>query len=399
MIKDILLIAHFCSDFDGTEINRFNYLANLLADKQFQVEMVTSDFSHNKKRKRASISDGFKYKVTYISEPIYKKNVSLKRIYSHHLMSRNLRKYLDHRKKPDIIYCAVPSLAVGEVVASYAQRYSIRLIIDVQDLWPEAFKMVINVPSISNVIFKPMEKQANYIYGAADEIIAVSDTYVKRALKANGRCKKNYVVYLGTDLSVFDKLAMDNKYSDKPSEELWIGYIGTLGHSYDITVVIDALKILKDKGIMNIKFVVMGDGPLKDKFQKYGEKKEVDALFTGRLAYGQMVGLLRACDMAVNPISPSAAQSITNKLADYAAASLPVLNTQQCPEYRSLVNEYQIGINCENNNAVDLAKKILQLCEDIELRISMGLNNRRLAEDKFDRFKTYEEIVDIITGR
>ena len=52
MNKDVLLIAHFCSDLDGKDNNRFNYLAELLADNAFSVELVTSDFSHNKKKKR-----------------------------------------------------------------------------------------------------------------------------------------------------------------------------------------------------------------------------------------------------------------------------------------------------------------------------------------------------------
>ena len=36
--------------------------------------------------------------------------------------------------------------------------------------------------------------------------------------------------------------------------------------------------------------------------------------------------------------------------------------------------------NCENNNPVDLAEKLLVLCKDEVLRKAMGQNSRKLAE-------------------
>lgn len=163
-------------------------------------------------------------------------------------MGCNLRKYLKQRKKPDIIYCAVPSLSVASVAAKYAKENNIRFIIDVQDLWPEAFKMVFNIPILSGLLFFPFEKKkANYIYSVADEIIAVSKTYANRALKVNNKVKDYHVVFLGTELLHFDKYASCGL--NKPKNEFWIVYVGTLGHSYDLISVINALKIVKSKGI------------------------------------------------------------------------------------------------------------------------------------------------------
>lgn len=70
-----------------------------------------------------------------------------------------------------------------------------------------------------------------------------------------------------------------------------------------------------------------------------------------------MCGILKSCDIAVNPIMHGAAQSIINKHADYAASGIPVLNTQESKEYRKLVDEYKMGFNCDSNDANDLAKK------------------------------------------
>lgn len=122
----------------------------------------------------------------------------------------------------------------------------------------------------------------------------------------------------------------------------------------------------------------------------------MDCQFTGRLEYEKMVGLLCSCDIAVNPIKKGSAGSIINKVGDYAAAGLPVINTQENNEYRNLVEEYKIGFNCENNNSNDLAEKINILWNDEKSRKEFGNNNRKLAEKKFNRNRTYNEIVKLM---
>lgn len=397
MTKDILIVAHYTSDLESRWSIRFNYLAELLAENGLHVELVTSGFSHFRKRKRHGVvPDDHKYKITYIPEPGYSKNVSLKRLYSHIVMSHNLKQYLKDIHKPDIVYCAIPSLQVATVAAEYAKKNNIPFVIDVQDLWPEAFKMLFRVPFIKDMLFRPMEKRANYVYSLADQIIAVSKTYGGRAAASNSKCKEPLVVFLGTDLKTFDRLSLENKPAKKPEQEIWLAYVGTLGHSYDLTSVIDALKILKDKRITCIRFIVMGDGPLGRKFQKHAEAKGILTTFMGRIDYGKMSGILKECDIAVNPIAKGAAQSIINKHADYAAAGLPVLSTQECPEYQKLVNEYEMGFNCRNNDPKDLADKLMLLVQDKNLIKNMALNSRRLAEERFDRSRTYPEILTTI---
>ena len=153
---------------------------------------------------------------------------------------------------------------------------------------------------------------------------------------------------------------------------------------------------MNDKGINNIKFVVMGDGPLKDDFENYAKKMGITCEFTGRLKYEKMVGLLSSCDIAVNPISEKSVASIINKVGDYAAAGLPVINTQNSDEYKNLVDKYQIGFNCMNNDANSIATKLESLIKDKKLREKFGKNNRKLAEEKFDREKTYLDIIKVI---
>lgn len=395
--KKLVVIANFTKLPWENGNSRFPYIINQIDKEKFDVELVTSSFLHGEKKQRESLKivNNLDYKITLLYEPGYRKNVSLRRFYSHNMFAKNVKTYLERMEKPDIIYCAVPSLDVAKVASNYAKENRIRFIIDIQDLWPEAFKMVFNVPIVSNIIFFPMLKTANKIYSMANDIVAVSNTYADRAGIVNKQYKNKLSVFLGTDLEYFDKCKKENKitYNDNVFR---IAYIGTLGHSYNIKCVIDSIKILKEKQINNILFVVMGSGPLQYEFEKYAKEKGVNVEFTGRLNYEEMVGRLASCDIAVNPITKGAAQSIINKVGDYAAAGLPVVSTQECIEYKKLVEDYRIGYNIENQDINELANKIEILYNDKSLRDRLGANNRKLAEEKFDRKKTYIEIKNLI---
>lgn len=395
---DIVIVAQYLRDlesFDGNN-SRFIYIAKMLAkSNKNNIEIITSDFSHARKTNFNKIDkiDGIKFTVCH--ETGYERNVSLKRFISHKELAINIKKYLKDRKKPDVIYLAVPSLSVGKICTKFCDKNDIKLIIDIQDLWPEAFKMVFNIPIISNLIFFPMKKQADYIYSRADEIVAVSETYCNRALKVNKKTKKGLSVFLGTDLKYFDECKKNNKI-EFDDDVIRIAYIGTLGHSYNIKFVIDAISILNKKGINNIKFIVMGDGPLKQEFEEYAKERNINCEFTGKLKYENMIGLLCSCDIAVNPIKAKSAGSIINKVGDYAAAGLPVINSQESKEYRYLIDENQIGINVENDDSNSMSSAIELMCSDYKKRKEYGNNNRKLAEKKFDRQNTYSKIINVI---
>lgn len=392
-MKNILMITNFITFPWEKGNSRFIYILNKINYTKNNVEVITTNFRHATKSKREiPENEKYPYKITLIKEPGYSKNISLKRIFSHKILAKNISKYLKTIEKPDVIYCSIPSLDVAKTAAKYAKKNKIKFILDIQDLWPEAFKMIFNPPIIGNMLYFPLTQKANYIYKSADEIIGVSETYVKRATKVNTKYKNKASVYLGTDLNTFDKIDSNDP---KDKKNIIIGYIGTLGNSYNIVDLIRAIKILNDKGLKNITLLIIGDGPLRQKFEEEAQKCKINCNFTGRLSYEDMVKKLKTFDIAINPIVNGSAGSIINKVGDYAAAGLPVVNTQECKEYRSLIEEYNAGLNCENNPQ-DISDKIEKLIKDKNLRLKMGTNNRKLAEEKFNRNITYNQIIKII---
>lgn len=391
---NVLIIAHFAERLTGTNDGRFEYLADMLVKRGHEVTLLTSDFDHIPKKHRTNVSDNYSYKIQFVHELEYKTNVCFKRLYSHWKWGTDVAKFLNTIEKPDVIFLAVPSLTVGVKTSKYCKRNNVKLIIDVQDLWPEAFTLAIKNKLLQK-LFLPLKWYVNQIYRSADYIIAVSDTYLKRALSVNGN-SSGLSVFLGNDGERFER-AKKLYRKEKPAYELWLAYIGTLGVSYDIPCVIDAIKIvIQNNNQLKIKFYVMGNGPLRSDFEEYAKSKGVDSIFTGALPYEEMVGLMCSCDVVMNPIVKGAPQSITNKVGDYALSGLPVISTQENAEYRELVSTYHCGYNCQVGNAQDVANAICDLANSPEKRKAMGEGASRLGKDKFDRRYTYLQIAKVI---
>lgn len=403
---NILILAEYLDDISHPETynSRFLQLSDLLTSAGHKVTIVTTDFVHSLKQHVYGVSKYHDCDLFALHEPGYKKNICLKRFYSHRILSKNLKKWLNTCERPDEIYCAVPSLDFAYEAARYAQKNNVRFIIDVQDLWPEAFKMVAKNPLVQFGISLLFDSRANYIYKTADEIAAVSQSYADRALRVNKKCSQGLVVYLGTNLADFDKYRQlelpDNDNLKKHKDDIWLGYVGTLGYSYDIKTVIDSIALLKDKPYYkNIKFIIAGDGPLRKEFENHAKSRQVNAYFTGKLPYPQMVSLLCKCDIAINAIVKNAAGSIINKHGDYAAAGIPVVSSQECEEYRNLIDKWDMGYNCNCEDSKDFCEKIAYLIENEDVRKQKGSNARRCAENCFAREYTYPKIIEKIEYR
>lgn len=397
---NIVIIANFPASINGDKAKgRFLYLGEMLCNRGHQVELICSDFDHGKKQHRDVDSikqEAYKTKITALHEIGYPNNVSLKRLWSHTVWGRNVEKYLQRIERPEVIYSAIPSLTANVRAARFCKKHGIRFIIDVQDLWPEAFVLAIK-NKILQFGFKPLEWYANKIYSAADTVIAVSETYANRALKVNKKTQKGLSVYLGNDGALFNEARDSGTKIKRVGNELLLCYIGTMGYSYDIPCVLEAIKIYgQNEEMPKMRLIAMGDGPLLEQFKEMSFDLGVDCEFTGSLPYHDMVAKMCSCDIVVNPIVKNAAQSITNKVGDYALSGLPVVSTQENSEYRALVEEYKCGINCRVGDAEDMAKALTDLAKDPALRRKMGENARKLGVERFDRRETYKRIVEVV---
>lgn len=379
------------------------YLFNLMRSEGYKVTLLTSDFNHYAKKRRNIAKFRKEYPnysdIEIVHMPPYKKNVSFGRWLSGRIWAKNVKSWLlAHANEYDIVYECMPDIPTILKTISICRIHRIKLFVDVRDLWPEVFRVLLKKEWIYKIVTYPIKKRADKCYAAADEMMAVSNEYLQRGLSVNKKAKNREAVYIGASFENF--YGGIEKYSsqiEKPECETWVTYAGTLGSTYDLYTLLDAACVLQNQGKSHIIFKILGQGPEGERLKQYsvGKKlKNVD--FVGFVPYEMMAAYLSKSDMTINSIKRRASQSIINKVADYFAAGVPCLNGSLCQEMRDLIVDYHVGLNFEPENVESLVEAILKIDDNKVLAKEYGDNAKQLARDKFDRSVTYYHIIRLI---
>lgn len=381
--------------------SRFRYIGDFLSDAGYQVDLITTTFQHWEKAQRnldEIKTENYKFNLKFIYEPGYKKNIDLRRIRSHRIAAKNLRQLLEKEGDYDLIYCEIPPNDVALAAAEYAKAKGIPFVPDVNDLWPEAMHMVLDIPVISDVLFYPLLRDAEKVYSLVSGIIGTSDEYRDRPLKNQQLNVPKKTVYVGNEIAEFDAgVAEYGPQISKDEEEFWVSYAGTIGTSYDIKTMVLAGKELLNRGKSQIKIKILGGGPLKEELETLAkEQKCTNVEFVGYAPYPKMAAYLAKSDILVNSFVKKAPQSIVTKIGDYLAAGKPMINTCMSPEFRNKVEHDGFGINIMPEDVNVLADAIEKLYEDEAGRTEMGRRARTIAEEQFDRPQSYKKIIELI---
>lgn len=381
---------------------RTMYLFDMMRKMGYAVTLLTSDFNHYAKKER-DVNQFYKDYPDYsdikmVHMPSYKKNISLKRYFSGKVYAQNIKKWVKkHIDEFDIVMTSMPAISTINGIYPICEKNGVKMLVDVRDLHPEAFRVVVKNGFLYNVLFYGMKKSANKAYSHADEMIAVSEEYLKRGLSCNTKAKNPKTVYIGSALEKFD--AGVKKYSDsiiKPAGDFWVTYAGTLGSSYDLDTLLECAKRIQNTH-PTIKIKILGQGPEEGRLKEIVEKEKIfNVEFLGFMPYEKMAAFLAKSDLTINSIKKNASQSIINKVADYFAAGIPMVNGCPCKEQQEMVDKYHVGLNYASENVESLTSAIISLATDDKIRTEYGLNARRLAMEKFNRSTSYLEIIRTI---
>ena len=399
-MKKIAIVADDIALPGEKGLSRLHYLAELLTRCGFETEIITADFQHWEKRYRTPdemrrLREATKSKITFLHEGAYTKNIDPKRILSYRTLSANTKRYLEAHSY-DLVYALIPDNHLCAVAGKYAKKRGIPLIVDVEDLWPEAMRMVLDIPVVSDLLFSYFTVNAKKAYRLADAVVGSSDEYRDEPLKYGVTPARSKTVYVGTELKRFDAGAKKYaKKATKPENEFWVTYAGSLGTSYDIETMIRAAVLLCDRGYENIVTLLLGGGPDKERLEALAETLNAPVRFAGYLPYEEMAAYLCASDITVNSLVAKASQSIVSKIGDYLAAGKPMINTGLNKEFKAKVTADGFGLNVPPGDAAALADAIESLYTSPETRQTMGEAARRIAVSQFDREITYMEIVNI----
>jgi len=386
-MNKVLLVSVFGG---GLGNNRQN---NILYRQRENTVLITSDFNHEKKRYKTKSE---MENSICLHVPSYMKNLSLKRIYSQLIFAYHLKKFLDSLQQiPLTIYCAMPTSTAAYVCGKYCKKHKVRFVVDVIDLWPDSLLPI--VVGIKGQLLKYFIYPWKYItvqaYKMADVILGESKQYADEAALYNNKASI-YPLYLGVDRNEVNKLITNSTLAlNRSNDEIWIGYAGSLGTSYDFETLVKGVASLNGK--YQYKLFFIGDGVCRAKVENLINQYSVNAEITGFLKYGDLLKYLSYCDIAVNIFRDKTKVVHSYKFNDYVATNCFILNSL-LGETADMVDRYKVGLNFDfKDNTFD--KVLLQCLEFWDDYREWKLNNERLVDELLDKEAIYSQIETILS--
>ncbi len=237
------------------------------------------------------------------------------------------------------------------------------------------------------------------IYKLVNCVIAVSDETRKTIIKdRNLDVKKAITIHYGVDL---DKFNASNGRITKTEPKLnrnhkTLGIVARLtdqkGHIYLIKAAPEIVKKFP-----SVKFVLVGDGPLRDSLKAEIAKLGLSCNFEFLGFRNDVNELLNSFDIFV---LPSLFEGLPNVLLEAMACAKPIVATSVAGVPEVVVDGFT-GLLVPPKNPEALAKRISALLENEELMVKMGKEARKRVENNFslttqvDNFQAlYSKLID-----
>ena len=214
----------------------------------------------------------------------------------------------------------------------------------------------------------------------SNRIILYSENLIK---EWNLEKHKNKIYIAHEHFLDFDKF----KIKKQPDErDNLVGYIGRLSEEKGVLNFVKAIpRILEEKG--GVKFLIGGDGPLRDKIEKYlkGNNLNDKVKLVGWIPHDKLLDYLNELKLIV---LPSYTEGLPNIMLEAMACSTPVLATP-VGAIPDVITDGETGFIMENNSPECIAENIIRALNYPSLD-EIVENARELVEKEF----TYEAAVE-----
>jgi len=179
------------------------------------------------------------------------------------------------------------------------------------------------------------------------------------------------------------------------SEDTVIIFVGNLAPWQGVEALIEVAPPLVKK-IANIKFLIVGDGILRDEF-----KERVDGLrlshrfiFTGMVEYEKIVFYINLADICVLAKRRLKSGYSPIKLYEYMACEKAVVASRV--EGLEFIEEERTGQLVEPGDVTGLEKALFDLIEEPQERINMGRRGLQIARERFSWESRAAEIEKVL---
>jgi glycosyltransferase involved in cell wall biosynthesis len=383
------------TDTTGFRLMKTGMLARRLVERGHQVDWWTSGFDHYMKSHRVradtTIVMGSGLRLQLIRALGYGRNVSARRIVDHFAMGRRFGRLAVREAVPDLIYCSFPTLELSQAAVRFGEGRGIPAIIDVRDLWPDAFEEYLPrlVRPIGRAFLRHLSAATRATLARASGITAISDGYLDWALRNAERPRRDAdgvfpLGYQVPDVSSSELVEAGSslRAMGVDSGKLICWFVGTFGRTYDVETVVDSARLLANKGETRVQFVLSGTG------EAHGACKRravglPNVVFTGHVGPSQIRYMMHVATIGLAAYRKGAPQGLPNKPIEYLSAGL-VLVSSLGPEAQELIAREEIGFSYEPGNAAALAAVIEECLHSSPRLQALRQSALRLFRARYD---------------
>lgn len=259
------------------------------------------------------------------------------------------------------------------MVAKHFKKYGVKYVFDHHDICPELFEAKFG--KTSGLLYKSqlwLEKQT---YKHCTFAFVTNESYKKIAIE-RGQMDSNKVIVLRSGPKLERMRIMPPVENIKRGYKYMVGYLGVIGQQEGIEYLLEAAKYIKEHD-NNVFWGIVGGGPHLEALKKQAHDMGLDDCveFTGRAPDKQMLEYLNTADVCVNSDKYNSMndKSTMNKILEYMALAKPIV---QFDLTEGRYSAQEASLYAKNNDAEDMAKKIMELLDNPELRKKMGAYGR-----------------------
>jgi glycosyltransferase involved in cell wall biosynthesis len=226
---------------------------------------------------------------------------------------------------------------------------------------------------------KSEERVERFVLRKADIVLAQNQENLNYALNAGVAPEKTHFTQLGVGIDKSHFLPKESRQDVKNEFEIWgaihqtiLICISRLEISKMVDHAILACKSLKDEGI-DFKLIVVGDGRESQNLRSLAIREGLadSVIFVGNRSQAWIAGALSLVDINVAPLCG-------RSLLEASLAGVPAV-AYDVDWHNEIVVSGDTGFLAPNLDFRALGRRILQLCMDDELRMTMAYNMKTKA--------------------
>ena len=244
-----------------------------------------------------------------------------------------------------------------------------------------------NVSHISSIIGPLFEKIT--VKMPVDIVHTVSHASKEDILNFKARSSSNIIVIPnGINLEHYDNLGFKKDYQN------YVLFIGRLVYYKNLDVVISSFKDVVKK-IPNAKLIVVGSGPMRDKWEKMVLESNLDQNieFAGHIPHEKKIELLSKCSIL---LLPSVHEGFGLVLLEAFAMSKPVLVANTKP-YDEIVDDAVDGFMISAYEPHKWSEMIIFLLSNKTICEDMGNKGRLKVETKYNINQVVDKLESLYT--